>query len=46
MPLLKKVKQLLILELNQMPRAVTGFDEDELLAHETIVIKDNMVMNG
>jgi hypothetical protein len=35
MPLLKKMKQLLMLELNQMPRAVTQSQMAESAATET-----------
>ncbi len=45
-PLLKKAKQLLMLELNQMPRAVTQSWMRKNRQHlKPIVIKDNMIIN-
>ena len=46
-PLLKKAKQLLMLELNQMPRAVTQSWTRHNCRHlKPILIKDNMTING
>ena len=46
-PLLKKVKQLLMLELNQMPRAMTQSWMRRNRWHlKPVVINDNMIING